>query len=131
MWLFSYEVALAQAGLATLEARRADAYFKFIEGIQSWSPIVRYSAMRLRLPKLGWLRWRLVGPMHTLSSLRVSSHGALLCGNSAMRLRLPKLGWLRWRLVGPMHTLSSLRVSSHGALLCGYSAIRLHLPKQG
>ena len=41
MRLFSYEVALAQAGLATLEARRADAYFKFIEGIQSWSPIVR------------------------------------------------------------------------------------------
>ena len=47
--LFSYEVALAQAGLATLETCRADAYFKFIEGFQSWSPIVRLFSHQVAL----------------------------------------------------------------------------------
>ena len=36
-----YEVEPARAGLATLEARRADACCKFIEGIQSGRLIAR------------------------------------------------------------------------------------------
>ena len=53
MRLFSYEVAPPQAGLATLEARRADEYFKFVEGIQSLSPIVQLFSYEGALAEAG------------------------------------------------------------------------------